>query len=98
MVRHVVMFKMKEDLPTREDNKQELIHQLKGLPSVIEEIKFFEVGENTTPSERAFDIVLISDFENFDMLNNYRVHPAHQQVVEYIQEVCEKTHVVDYVN
>jgi len=96
MIKHVVMFKMKESA-TKLIDIELIFNALNNLPSRIKEIKFFEVGKNIIDSERAFDMVLISEFENIEDLNIYRIHSEHQAVVQLIQKYCSETKVVDYM-
>lgn len=100
MLQHIVMFKIKESYESR--SKKVLISELKSelekLPEIIPEIIGFEVGNNISQSENAYDLVLLSEFENEDKLQSYRIHPAHMNVVEYLKKICEKTTVVDYYN
>lgn len=95
MVKHIVIFEVKKD-----KNKEEVINNLKkmldGLPSKIREIKDYEIGINFADSPLARDMVLISTFETKEDLGNYRIHPEHKKVVEYIKENIEESFVVDY--
>lgn len=97
MLRHVVMFKMKE-MPAAE--KAEGISRLKAAVDAMEDgvpqVKFLQTGVNFNPRPQAFDLVLISDFTNEEDLDIYRDHPMHQQVMDVIHEVVEKVHVVDF--
>jgi hypothetical protein len=52
------------------------------------------VNVNSKPS--AFDLVLVTDFENKDALNKYRSHPEHQRVIELLAGINEDIAVVDY--
>ena len=98
MVKHIVMFRIAEK---DESKKKEIASQLKtaldALPAKISEIKYFEVGLNFAAVGNAFDAVLISEFDNNDTLNQYRVHPEHQKVVAFIKGICDQTAVVDYL-
>ena len=98
MIHHIVMFKLLEtpDLKQKESNKLEVKKRLEGLPAKIDVIRSLEVGMNVVSQERAFDIVLISTFDNLDDLETYRVHPAHQEFVEYVSQIREKAASVDY--
>ncbi len=97
MIKHIVMFKVKPELATqKEEIKREIKNRLEALPSKISLIKSFEVGANIKESDRSFDLVLSSSFENLDTLKEYAVHPDHVEVVDYVRETCEKTVVVDY--
>jgi hypothetical protein len=92
------MFKLKSEFSGNEKTSKanEIKTALEALPSLISQIKFYEVGINVISSERAFDMVLISSFENLETLDEYRVHPEHQKVVALIKENSEASTVVDY--
>lgn len=95
MLVHIVMFEFKEE------NKEANLAQVKGmleiLPSKIESLKRMEVGIDIGKSERSFDLVLTSTFEDQAGLNVYAIHPAHQEVVSVIKEVTTTAKVVDYL-
>ena len=98
MIHHIVMFKLSEtpDARQKEANKQEVKERLEGLPSKIDVIRSMEVGINVVTQARAFDVVLVSTFDNLDDLETYRVHPAHQEFVNYVGQIREQTASVDY--
>lgn len=95
MLRHIVMFRFKE-----RENVSEIAagirEHLLTLPKKINELKYMEVGLNVNFKPTAFDLVLVSDFENEEGLDKYRVHPDHIQVVNILKKVVDKTAVVDY--
>ncbi len=98
MIQHIVMFKL-QALPTKNE-KLDIINTIKSaletLPSKIEQIKYFEVGINLLELERAFDFVLVSQFNSLEDLKIYADHPEHQKVVTLIRKYSEKTFSVDY--
>jgi len=99
MIKHVVMIKLK-DYPAAMERKMKLDRikaELDALPSKISEIKSYEVGINVAVSPTAYDIVLISEFENMKDLMIYREHPEHKKVVEIISEAKENSVVTDFV-
>ena len=98
MIRHVVMFKLKKsDNPSQDEKmKQEVKSRLDALPAKIDVIRSMEVGINVVLSERAFDLVLVSTFDSLDDLETYRVHPDHQEVVQFISGIKEQTAAVDF--
>jgi hypothetical protein len=89
------MFQFKEE--NKEGNLLHVKSMLEALPSKIESLKSMEVGIDMSRSERSFDLVLISTFENQEALNAYAVHPAHLEVVSVIKEVTNLSKVVDYI-
>ena len=99
MLKHIVMFKLKEraegsDRPT---NIKALQEKLEALPAQIKEIKFFEVGINSIETSVAYDMVLVSEFESKEALFSYQKQPEHVLVANFVGKVCESRVVVDYV-
>lgn len=70
--------------------------ELEKLPDSIDSITSLEVGLNFSPSDVAYDMVLISVHPSKSALNDYRQHPKHLEIAEYIGKVTEKRVVVDY--
>lgn len=95
MLVHIVMFQFKEE--NKEANLLWVKAMLDALPSKIDTLKSMEVGMDISRSERSFDLVLTSLFEDQDGLNEYAVHPAHLEVVSVIKEVTSLAKVVDYI-
>ncbi len=93
------MFKLK--IAYNNDEKiifSELIkNKLEQLPSQIKEIKFFQVGINVSKSERAYDMVLVSEFNNLEDLNIYAKHPAHVEFIDFFSQYRENSIVTDFV-
>lgn len=94
MLVHIVMFEFKEK--NKEANMAQVKALLEALPQKIESLKSMEVGMDISKSERSFDLVLTSTFEDQEGLNAYAVHPAHLDVVRVIKEVTSLSKVVDY--
>ena len=95
MLVHIVMFQFKEE--NKEANLAQVNAMLEALPSKIESLKSMEVGLDISRSERSFDLVLTSIFEDQAGLSAYAVHPAHLDVVSVIKEVTSVSKVVDYL-
>lgn len=97
MIKHIVQFKLKEtDLNEKNKNAAFLKKELESLIPIIKEIKYFEIGINYAQLPQAFDLVLISEFENDETLNTYKIHPAHQKILGFINDLCSDKHVVNY--
>lgn len=95
MLVHIVMFGFKEE--NKEANMAQVKALLEALAQKIESLKSMEVGMDISRSERSFDLVLTSTFEDQEGLNAYAVHPAHLDVVRVIKEVTFVSKVVDYL-
>ena len=95
MLVHIVMFAFKEE--NKESNLARVKEMLEALPVKIESLKGMEVGIDISKSERSFDLVLTSTFDDQAGLSAYAVHPAHLEVVYVIKEVTSMSKVVDYL-
>jgi len=93
MIKHIVMFKLKEKTP---DNLKALVSALNGMKGQIETLRFLEVGEDFKGSDRSFDLVLTTYFENRQGLETYAKHKVHQPVIQLAKSLCSQTVVVDY--
>lgn len=93
MVKHIVMFKLKEKTP---ENLSSLASALNGMQGRIETLKYLEVGEDFKGSERSFDLVLTTHFDDRDGLATYADHEVHQPVIHLARSLCSQTVVADY--
>jgi hypothetical protein len=98
MIKHIVMFKLleKAESASREENAVLIHKMLCELPGKIPEIKFYEVGINIIESERAYDMVIISEFESMAALETYLKHPEHIKAVGFIAKRRADSKSVDY--
>lgn len=98
MIKHIVMFRLKSSFS--EDQKRENLKKLKSrldhLINEIPEVLYLETGINISKSPAAYDLVLVTRFENEEKLDIYRKHPEHQSVLKFINEIKEDITVVDY--
>lgn len=95
MLRHVVFFKFKPEIPAAE--RQDFLALLRGLPAKIPEIVSSEVGEDILGTPRSYHVALISTFAGRDALDAYAKHPDHQPVIARAREICEAIAAVDYL-
>ena len=97
MVKHIVLFKLKDEVPEAE--KLVVMNKFKeaieALPAVIPVIRKIEVGLNTNPGE-TWHIALYSEFENLDDVKFYATHPLHVAAGKIIAEAKESRACVDY--
>lgn len=99
MIRHIVMWKLKEEAAgaTKEKNAEKLKLILEGLRTNIEEIKNVEVGIQINYDDPdSLDVVLICDFETDLDFQMYTRNPHHKKAVEFIKQVAESRYTVDY--
>ena len=97
MVKHIVLFKLKENLSTEE--KQAVIDKFKAaieaLPPVIPSIRKIFVGQNINADEK-WDICLESEFDTLEDVKFYATHPDHVAAGKILAETKESRACVDY--
>lgn len=97
MVKHIVLFKLKESLAPAE--KTDIMHRFKdaieALPATISFIRDIHVGLNENPAE-TWDICLDSSFDTLDDVKAYSIHPAHVAAAGILKEAKENRACVDY--
>lgn len=94
MIRHICMFKLKEE--NKAANLVEMAARAQSLHA-IESMQSMEVVTNdpTTPQSN-YDICLICDFENVEMLNAYQVSPIHVAFGQFVGTIRESRACIDY--
>lgn len=70
---------------------------LESLATIIPGIITLEVGIDISLTEMSGDIVLYSEFESKDALDNYQLHPEHKKISPLILEARQERRIVDYV-
>ena len=97
VVKHIVMFKLKDDAPA--EKKLEAMNAFKkaieALPAKIPFIRKVEVGLNMNPNE-TWHIALYSEFDSLDDVKAYATHPDHVAAAGLLAEVKESRACVDY--
>ena len=97
MVKHIVLIKIKASSGIEKKKRILLLKEsLEKLPSLIHEIKYYDIGVNISTRPDAYNLAVISEFTDVNELNIYREHPEHQKVVKLLAEIKEDVAVVDY--
>lgn len=99
MIRHVVMFKFKDEAEgrTKAENLALTKAMLEKLPAVIPQIRYQQVALNAADADQTnYDLSLICDFDSFDDLHTYIVHPDHQAVGTFMRPLRTDRACVDY--
>ncbi len=97
MIRHIVLFKFKADLPQAAKQEKMIRIQigLENLLDSVKSLKKMEVGINSNPNEN-YDLALTTEFESMDGLKAYSTNPEHLKVGGLIREILEERACVDY--
>lgn len=97
MVKHIVLFKLKETLSAEE--KADVMNRFKSaieaLPAVIPFIRRIHVGLNINPAEQ-WDICLDSEFDTMEEVKAYAAHPAHVAAAGILKDTKEGRACTDY--
>lgn len=94
MVKHIVMWKLKDE--NKDENLVKIKNKLENLKDAIPEIINLEIGINENPAEHAFDISLYSEFESMAALQIYQKHSEHVKAAGFISQHRTQRCVVDY--
>lgn len=97
MVRHVVMWKLKEeaegaDAKTNAAKMKEMLEDLQGR---IDGLLSLSVSTDVFLSAPETDVVLFSEHESREALDAYQTHPLHVACVDFVKKVVSERRVVD---
>jgi len=95
MIKHIVFWKVKEDLDT-DGVFEEMKIRVEAMNGEIPGLMHVELGRDLNGSDIAYDIALYSEIESKDALQVYQDHPKHLFVKEFIGAVTSDRCVVDY--
>lgn len=98
MIRHIVMFRFKEEAggKSREENVLATKAMLDALPEKIPQIlhsKTYVNAEGADPENA--HLILISEFESLKALEEYLVHPDHKAVGAFMRPLRESRAGID---
>ncbi len=99
MVKHIVMFKFLPEAEgrTKKENVEIAAKMLNDLQGKIPTLVSSEVKTNSEcASDTNYDLILTADYNSWEDLNEYIVHPLHKAVGEFMKGVRESRACVDY--
>jgi hypothetical protein len=99
MLKHIVLFKLKEHAEGagKAENAEKAKEALETLAKKIPQVRRLEVGINNIPSDAAYDIAIYSEFADEKDLSLYMRHPEHVKAADFLGKVRESRAVVDYL-
>ena len=93
MIRHIVMFRIKDEF---KDEIPQLVENFKGMKSRIEGMLDLEAGADILHSERSYDLALITVFQDRAAFDAYQTHPVHLPVKKRMHEVRSASVACDF--
>jgi hypothetical protein len=97
MIRHVVTWKLAaEDADERAEQAAEVARMLNALDGVVPQLRSISAGANSAYPDTNWDVTLVADFDSVAALEEYQVHPAHEEVVAYVRSVVASRVAVDF--
>lgn len=95
-IRHVVMWKLAtEDPAERAEQIERMSQKLRGLVGVVPSLASLTVGPDVVGGGN-WDVCLVTDFADRAGLDEYQVHPSHQEVAAYVRSVVSERAAVDF--
>lgn len=98
MIKHIVMWRLNETAhgKTKSENAYELRTKLLAMKGKVNGLIRIEVGFDFSNEKDSCDVVLYSEFENREALEEYQIHPDHNEIKSWLSEVRYERRVVDY--
>ena len=93
MIRHIVLFKIKDEYKSE---IPQLVKNFYGMKGKIEGMLDLEAGQDVLHSERSYDLALITVFDNMDSFMRYQTHPVHLPVKKRMHEVRSASVACDF--
>ena len=93
MIRHIVLFKIKEEYKAE---IPQLVENFYGMKGRIEGMLDLEAGQDILHSERSYDIALITTFDTRAAFDAYQTHPVHMPVKKRMGEVRVSSVACDF--
>lgn len=97
MIKHIVLFKMRDDIDVQEKASELAIikTELENLMGRVPSLRSMEVGLNCNKAEK-YELALVSTFDDLERLEAYAVHPEHVAVGKKIRAMLDMRACTDY--
>ena len=93
MIRHIVLFKIKDEYKAE---LPQLVQNFYGMKGKIEGMLDLEAGQDILGSERSYDLGLSTLFVDRAAFDAYQTHPVHMPVKKRMHEVREGSVACDF--
>jgi len=98
MIRHIVLFKIKDFSSESEKNEasQNVLATFRSLIGQIPQIRQFRVEPDCVHEPFSYDVIIDSVFDSVEDLKAYQAHPAHIEAVALNRKWSESKVAGDY--
>ena len=93
MIRHIVLFKIKDEF---KDEIPQLVENFRGMKGKIEGMLDLEAGADILKSDRSYDLALVTVFDSMASFEAYQTHPVHLPVKARMHEVRSASVACDF--
>lgn len=99
MIKHVVMWKLADHAEgaAKAANAARIKALLEACAGRIPGLRSLEVGIDAGLDGAAWDVVLVSEFDDRAALDAYQVHPLHEEAKAFIGKVRKDRSAVDFL-
>ncbi len=94
MIRHIVLFKIKDEFKSE---IPQLVQAFYGMIGKVDGLLQLQAGADILHSDRSYDLALITVFRDRDAFDAYQTHPAHLPVKKRMHEVRETSVACDFL-
>ena len=96
MIRHIVLFAFKDELPPAK--QQEALGRFRALKGLISDVGKMEDGVNISNEgmDQGLTHCFLMDFADTGARDRYLVHPSHKDFVGYIVPLCKNAIIADF--
>jgi hypothetical protein len=98
MIKHIVFWRLNESAYGNDNhtNAKILKEKLLAMKSKVDGLLKIEVGFDFSYEKDSCEVVLYSEFSSKEALHQYQIHPDHQNIKRWINDVRFERRVVDY--
>jgi hypothetical protein len=94
VITHVVLMKFKAE--NKDEVIEEALARLHGMVGKVPSLRALEAGRHVGAPDRAFDLGLVTRFDDLEALGAYAVDPVHVAVKSWLFQRLEQSVVVDF--
>jgi heme-degrading monooxygenase HmoA len=94
MIKHIVLFKIKEEY---KGEIPRLVEAFYGMLGKVDGLLELQSGADILHSERSYDLALVTVFRDMEAFRAYQTHPAHLPVKKRMHEVRETSVACDFI-